>query len=363
MLRNRLNRTAAATLGLAIFASLGGCTMPRAVSSFSDVQHAGKVGEITLIPVNAATVPQTVELDSPGFPASFTEPASDSVDTLGPGDKIGVHIWESGTPTITSTNGGGSDLGEITVDDQGRIFVPYAGSFHASGMTLGQLRSAIRNKLRTVILNPQVDVRMVEHRSAFISVQGDAAKTGSVPLQHGLSRLGQVLAEVAPDQKAPEMLSVIVRRDGLSGHVRLSDIYADPKLDIPLHPGDSIILHELQQNVTVLGAAGVQGQVPITKRSFTLVDAIGAAHGLDPNMANPRAVFLMRANPDPKGAPLVYQFDMRKPETLAFAGRTVLRDGDAVMISSAPFAQIRLALIAFAQTLNGLRSAASIPVI
>jgi polysaccharide export outer membrane protein len=358
-----IRRAAAASALVAGLAFAGGCTMPRPVASFSDVQSAGKAGDIELIPVSAKSIPVAAQAAESGFPASFFSRPAVSFDALGPGDKIGIHIWESGTPTITSANGGGSDLGEMTVDEEGRISVPYAGTLHAAGMTLAELRNAIRERLRTVVLNPQVDVRMIEHRSALVSVQGDAAKTGSVPIEQGRTRLGQLLADVAPDQKSPEMLSVIVRRNGASGEVRLSDIYADPKLDIPLHPGDSVILHQLQQNVTVLGAAGVQGQVPITKRNFTLVDAIGAARGLDPNMANPRAVFLMRANPDPKGAPLVYQFDMRKPQALAFAGRTVLRDSDAVLISSAPFAQIRLALIAFAQSMSGLRSAATIPVL
>lgn len=344
-------------------ASLGACAMPQPVASLSDVQSAGKSGAINLVMVTPTTIPPAPEKASRSFPASFLSAPDTAFDTLGRGDRIAIHIWESGTPTITSSSGGGSDLGEMTVDQQGRIYVPYAGSVRAEGLTVAQLRSAIEGRLRTVVLNPQVDVRMVEHRSALVSIQGDAAKTGSVPLERGRTRLGQVLADIAPDQKNPEMLEVVVRRDGTSGAVRLSDIYADPKLDIALRPGDSIILRQVQENVTVLGAAGVQGQVPITKRGFTLVDALGQARGLDPNMANARAVFLLRANPDPNGAPLVYQFDMRKPQALAFAGRTILRDNDAVMISSAPFAQVRLALIAFAQSMTGLRSAASIPVL
>jgi polysaccharide biosynthesis/export protein len=116
----------------------------------------------------------------------------------------------------------------------------------------------------------------------------------------------------------------------------------------------------VDESVTVLGAAGVQGTVPMTKRNFTLLDAIGASRGLSPDAANPRAVFLMRMPDNPNAAPIVYHFDMRRPEEVSFAARTVLQDKDAVLISSAPFAQIRLVLASVAQSLVALRSATTI---
>jgi polysaccharide export outer membrane protein len=361
MQRRNRPRAAAILAAAAVQHAISGCTLPRPVGSFSEIAREGEPGQINLIPVTAATNPPATEPVALAFPASFSNAGEADVDTLGPGDRINIHIWESGTPTLTSSAGGGSDLGEITVDERGRVYVPYAGAVHAAGLTVPQLRRAIEDRLRTVVLNPQVDIRLIEHRSALVSVQGDAAKTGSFPIERGRTRLGQLLGEVAPSQKTPDMLEVIVRRDGQAGRVRLSDIYANPALDIPLRPGDSIILRDIVQNVTVLGAAGAQGQVPITKKDFTLVDALGAAKGLDPNIANPRAVFLLRPGADPNAVPTVYQFDMRKPQTIAYASRTRLRDGDAILISSAPFAQIRQVLIAFAQSMSAVRSAASLP--
>jgi len=166
-----------------------------------------------------------------------------------------------------------------------------------------------------------------------------------------------LLADVAPDQKNPEMLDVTVRRGGMVGRARLSDIYADPALDIPLRPGDSVILNQVVEHVTVLGAAGVQGQVQVPKRDFNVMEALGEARGLSEDVADPRAVFLMRAQADPAAPPIVYQFDMRRPETVVLARRFIVRDNDAILISSAPFAQTRKVLSAFAQSLTGLRSA------
>jgi polysaccharide export outer membrane protein len=342
-------------------AALGGCMMPRAVSSFGEVQKSSEQGQIVLIPISGQTLPPPPHALAATFPAAFTAAPETDYGQLGPGDRVEVHIWESGTPSLFGQTGGAANLGEMTVDESGKLYFPYVGAMRVSGMTVGQVRSAVANRLRTVIANPQVDIQPVERRSMLVSVQGDAAKTGSFPIARGRTRLGELLAEVAPSQKNPEILQVTLRRDGQSGTVRLSDVYANPALDVALKPGDSVILSEVVENVTILGAAGVQGQVRIPERDFTLVDALGQARGIDAQAADPRAVFVMRAQAEPAAPPLVYQFDMRRPQAIALANRFVLRDNDAVLISNSSWAQTRSVITAFAQSMATVRSVATIP--
>lgn len=351
---------AACMLGTAL--AVAGCGMPRAVSSVSEIERAGAAGQIQLIPLTSQTLPPPSHPLQAAFPADFTNAPVTQYGRLGPGDRVSVRVWESGSPTVFTSTGGGTDLGEMTVDEQGRLFFPYVGAVQVSGMTVAQVRDIVARRLRTVVLNPQVDIRPIEQRSMLVSVQGDATKTGSFPIARGRGHLGELLAEVAPNQKNPEMLNVTVRRDGEAGTVRLSDVYRNPALDIALKPGDSIVLNEVVENVTVLGAAGVQGQVRIPERDFSLVDALGQARGLNPEAADPRGVYVMRAPADVNGLPIVYLIDMRRPEAIALANRFVLQDDDAVLISSAPWAQTRQILSAFAQGLSSVRSAATIPV-
>ena len=338
-----------------------GCSgMPRAVSSYKEVEAASKQGAINLVPVTAETLP-AAPAQTTGFPNDFLSAREFAYERLGSGDRLGVRIWEGGTPTVF-TSESGSNASEVTVDEQGRVYLPYVGAMRVSGLTVAEVRDAVARRLRTVVARPQVDIRVLERRSTLVTIQGDAAKTGAYSIERGRTRLSSLLAEVAPDQKIPEMLNVVVRRGSEVGQVTLRELYKNPALDIALQPGDSIILTEAVENITVLGAAGVQGQVRIPDRNFTVMDALGQARGINPDAADPRAIFVMRAQAQPGQPPLVYQFDMRRPEVIALANRFVLRDEDALLISNASWAQTRQVIAAFSQGLASVRSAATIPV-
>jgi polysaccharide export outer membrane protein len=353
-----LGHFAAAAIMTVALASCAG--MPRSVASLSEVEEASKQGAITLIPVTAATLP-TPSADTVGFPRELIAGDEYAYERLGPGDRLTVRIWESGSATVFAGTGG-SNLGEMTIDEAGKLYLPYVGAVRAAGLTVSEIRESIIRRLRTVVLRPQVDVQIVERRSTLVTVQGDAAKTGNYPIERGRTRLSSLLAEVAPNQKNPETLNVAVRRNGLVGQVRLSDMYKDSALDIALRPGDSIILNEVVENITVLGAAGVQGQVRIPDRNFTVIDALGEARGLNPEAADPRGLFVLRSPAQAGAAPLVYQFDMRRPDAIALARQFILRDEDAVLISNASWVRTRQVISAFSQGMASVRSAATIPV-
>jgi polysaccharide export outer membrane protein len=337
-----------------VAAMTAGCVMPRAVASLGDVHAASDQRRITLVPVTTATIPQSLLVPA-SFPAEFLTAQPIDHELLGPGDVLKVQVWEGGVPTVFTTNSG--DLGEVTVDDQGRLYVPFAGLMPVTGRSISEVRADITRRLRTVVRNPQVDIRPVRLRSKLISVQGNAAKAGSYPIERGRTRLGELLGEAAPDLKNPEMLEVTVRRGSQSGSVRMADVLRNPALDIALQPGDAIVLNEVVENVTVLGAAGMQGQVRIAKRDYSVADVLGEARGINEEAADPRAIFLVRPQQD-NTAPTVYQFEMQRPETVALASRFVVHNKDAILISNAPFTQTRKALLTITQTLSTARSAA-----
>jgi len=339
-----------------MLSATAGCTLPRAQADFHEVRSAGEEGYIRLMPAEQAGVlPFAAPNDR--FAAELETRGWYDADRLGPGDRVQMYVYESGTPAVFQAQNG--NLGEATVDENGALFVPYAGAVRVGGMTLPQARQAVAGRLRTVVREPQVDLRLAEIRSRLVSVQGNAAKPGTYPIERGRLRLVELLGETAPDLEMPEMVDVTVRRGGQASTVRLSEVMRDPALDIELRPGDTIVIDQLDENITVLGAAGVQGLVPITQRDFSVLDAIADSRGLNDDLADPRAVYLIRPQAD-GSAPIVYQFDMRRPEIVALASRFPVLNNDAVLISNASYTKLRKVLEAFSMTLSPVRAAVEI---
>lgn len=333
-----------------------GCTIPRAQASYGEVRSAAEDGDIRLVRAeDAGIVPVARSADR--FPAELESRGWYDADRLGPGDRVQMFVYESGSPAVFQAQNG--NLGEATVDENGALFVPYAGAVRVGGMTLPQARQAVASSLRTVVREPQVDLRLAEIRSRLVSVQGNAAKPGTYPIERGRLRLVELLGETAPDLEMPEMVNVTLRRDGRAATVRLAEVMRDPALDVDLRPGDVIIIDQLDESITVLGAVGVQGKVSITQRDFSVLDALAASRGLNDDAADPRAVFLIRPQAD-GSAPIVYQFEMQRPEVVALASRFPVFDNDAVLISNASYTQLRKVLQAFSMSLSPVRSAVQI---
>ena len=106
----------------------------------------------------------------------------------------------------------------------------------------------------------------------------------------------------------------------------------------------------------MLGAAGNQGRVAISKRNCVL-DALADAKGLDDQTADPRSVFLFTpaqagVEGKPDRLPVVYQFDLTRPEQVALARDFSVREGQAIYISDAPFTQVQKVLSAFRVTMS-----------
>jgi polysaccharide export outer membrane protein len=327
---------------------LGGCTIPRGVFKTSGMVLESDAAPDAFVvePISASMISRFSQPVTASFSKELISAKDVRFDTLEVDDRVNISIWEpvAAPQTFSVGQGGKTDFGEIIVDDLGFVHVPYAGALKAAGRTVEQLQKDIVASLKRVVLNPQVQVRVVERGSKIVTVQGMSGKSGRYQLDSRVRRLSHVLALAAPDQKSPEMLQVAIRRDGMSEQVRLSDLYRDTSLDIALRPNDSIIVSEVSEHVNILGASGAQGQYRITSRSYSVLDAIAEAKGLEDERADPRAVFLFRQNSqlDPAGErPVIYQIDLSRPEVVFLARNLPARDKDVIYIGDASLTDLR----------------------
>lgn len=357
-----------AARGIAVAAILSGlllqgCALPRSGPMAHEVAAANASGQIELIPVTPEIALANREPSQASFPARFKAAKPVDYEQLAPGDGVRVGIWErDGLGVFPPGSTGFADLGELIVSKVGTISIPYVGAVPTAGRTTAEVRDIIIKRLRGLIVASDVSVAQTPTKGRFVTVQGDLTKPGVYPIIQGMLRLSALLGMAVPNQTDPEQTAVTVRREGEAATVRLSDVYRDPTQDIALQADDSVVVSAVDYHLVVLGAAGAQGRLKVTKRNYTILDALADSRGLSDVNASPRAVFLMRrAAPGDAAAagnrPVVYQFDFRRPGQMVLAGEFATRDGDAIYVSDAPFTQVEKVLSVFSSTLGTARSA------
>lgn len=350
-----------ATLALALALPLAACAVSRSGPSQREIERAGQERAIDLVEATAADAALSREGAPAGFPAEWRAQPAVVASAIGVGDVLNVVVFErDGLNLFPAGDSGGATLSGLTVDAAGTIQLPYVGQVHVAGLTLAQARTAIMGRMRRLALSLDLTVALAERHSMLVSVQGDVVKPGVVPLAADTARLSALLGAAGPTPTNLELASVTVRRGGQSATVRLSDLYEQPQDDIALRAGDVVIVRSAPAMVSVLGAAGLQGRVRITRRNYSVVDAVADARGLSDVAASPRAVYLMALGTPATaaaGVPRVVHFDFRNPAQIAVAAAWSVRDGDAILISNAPFTQSQKVLSAFSGVLGTARSA------
>jgi polysaccharide biosynthesis/export protein len=369
----RMPRRLIMVLAFALCGVLQGCVIPRSGPLLSEVQASRDRNDIELVSVTPALALASRATGSASFPADFVRALPIDYEKLAPGDGVDISLWGQDGVGVFSSGAGGTggmtDMGEMVIDEAGTIYVPQVGRVHAQGLTPAGLREAVERRLSRVTVGLDVNVRRTDRRGQTVTIEGDLSKPGVYPIGPGTQRLSGVLSQAAPNQTNPEQLAITVRRHGESASVRLSDIYRNSAEDIALRAGDSIVVHDVVENLTILGAAGAQSRVKLSKRNYTVLDALGDSRGLSDSLANPKAVFLLRIRPEVRPdvaasmmdtPPVIYQFDFTKPEQMVLAGKFSVQDGDAIYISDAPFTQVQKVLSAFSATLGTARSVSSL---
>ncbi|WAI83928.1 MULTISPECIES: polysaccharide biosynthesis/export family protein [Achromobacter] len=354
-----LRRNAAITLMVLAALSLTGCQLPRSGPMLSEMTGAHDDKDVIVMPASRELVQESRVPDVADFPVRYRDLTEAGFDRLVPGDGINVKVWERGGLGVFAADPSGvSDLGNQQIDRSGNVYFPIIGKFQAGGLTLAQLHDRVVQRLAKLVVGADVSVtRAAAERGQMVTVQGNLTKPGMYPITQTSQRLSSALAQAAPVQTNPEQLVISLRRDNQVASVRLSDIYRNQNNDILLRPGDVITAYDSREYLTVLGAAGTQGRVAISKRNYSVLDALADSRGLDDKLADPRSVFLFTpakagVEGKPDMLPVVYQFDLTRPEQVALAREFTVHEGQAIYISDAPFTQVQKVLSAFRVTMS-----------
>lgn len=353
--------------------ALGACGLPRSGPTKSEI-YAGSVlreGDAFVIDVTDRVNQVASSRSGPGFSAALRNAGRLGADTIRPGDTLALQIWENVDQGLLSSAGtNATALTEIQVDEQGFIFVPYAGRIRAAGNSPEAIRRIITNKLSEQTPDPQVQVARAAGEGATVTILGTGGAQGVVPIERSTRTLSSLLAKAGGIDSDGSAISVTLMRGNTRETVYFEDIVSDPSQDIALRDGDRIILEKDQRHFTAFGATGAQTEVPFNRANISLMEALAQIGGLNPSTADPTGLFVLRneseavteaiTGVDVTGAQrVVYVLNLTSPNGLFRARDFLVRGGDTIYVTEAPLVQFNKTVAAVTGSLGRLNAAQS----
>jgi polysaccharide biosynthesis/export protein len=285
--------------------------------------------------------------------------------TVGAGDLLEVSIWEAapatlfGSAPVTTASAiapsHSTTLPEQPIDDEGFIFVPFAGRIPAAGRTVQDIGADIGARLEKKANHPEVLVRMTKNFSSNATVVGEVNTSTRVPLVPGNERLLDALAAAAGVRQPVNKMTIQVTRNENVYSLPLETIIRDPKQNVRLQPGDVITALFQPYSFTALGATGKVDEINFETQGITLAQALARSGGLIDERSNARGVFIFRFEPkdalswphqpvatNPEGlVPSVFRIDLTDPRSFFLIQSFPIENKDILYVSNAPITEIQ----------------------
>lgn len=339
---------------LAALAVVSSCGLPQ-LGPDKDEIYSGSVleeGNAYIIEVNDRVTQATAYVPPLGFSRSFKNAAQIGSDTIGPGDLLGLTIWENVDDGLLAGEAQNATLLEsVQVDGEGFIFVPYAGRIKAAGNSPESIRRIITERLQDQTPDPQVEVRREAGDGATVSLSGAIGGQGVYPIERPTRTLSSMLSRAGGITIVPEIAQITVIRGNQTGRIWFNDLFKHPSYDIALRGGDRILVEEDTRTFTSMGATGTQARVKFEKQDMSALEALAQVGGLVSNSSDATGVFVFRNEHDSIANKVlarndlagdqrfVYLLDLTKPNGMFLARDFVIRDGDTIYVTEAPLTQ------------------------
>jgi polysaccharide export outer membrane protein len=339
-------------------------TLGQYVPADADNPPQGVVTPITpaLVQAQMRSRPRDV---SPEISSLFGKPKP---YTIGPSDIIGIVVYDH--PELLPSAGavisqsadptGISSAPGFIVDADGFVSFPYVGRVKVGGLTESDAADLIASRIKRVIKEPQVTVRISSFRSRRAYVDGEVRTPGTqiftdipMTLPEAINRAGGVTA-------AGDRSFVTVTRNNQTTVVnlmQLQDMGINPN-QILLESGDLVTVRSRDESkVFVMGEILRPSALPMRNGRLSLNEALGEAGGPNLTSANTSQIYVIRNTA--QGSPAVYHLNAGTPSALALAETFSLRPRDVVYIDPVPLVswnRIISLILPSAQALGTARS-------
>ncbi len=314
--------------------------------------------------------------DTP-FSVAFGSARKQSSSQIGVGDAVVVSIWEASDNGLFSsgTRQGGTQIPEQIVSEAGTISVPYAGVIKVTGKTPQGVKDEIEKALSRMAVEPQVLVNVVKNNSNTVTVTGEVASSGRIPLAPGGSRLIDVIATAGGPRVESHQLAVQITRGQRSEMLPMEQLISDPKENIYVQSNDVITLIRQPRSFTVFGASMANASVQFDESQLYLNQALAKVGGLNDDRANAKGIFIYRREPAsllrnflPSAQAMhsdgtvnvIYQVDLKDPSGFFILKSFKVKNGDLVYVANSSLAEIRKFSTLISTTVSPIVQGASV---
>jgi polysaccharide export outer membrane protein len=265
--------------------------------------------------------------------------------TIGPGDIVSVVVYDH--PELQPLGGTviqGSDPTGITgapgfiVDKDGMIFYPYARRVKIGGLTESEAAELIESRIRRVIKDPQVTVRIASFRSRRAYVEGEVRSPGTMVFTDLPMTLSEAINRAGGITPTGDRSYLTLTRNGQTSQidlVRLQELGINPSR-ILLQDGDMLMVRSRDDTkVYVMGEILRPSALPMRNGKLSLNEALAVSGGPNLGTANTGQIFVIR-NVAGQETPAIYHLNASNPAALALAETFDLRPSDVVYVDAVP---------------------------
>jgi len=350
-------------LVMLIVAGTGGCSLvpgtylgitDRSISETDkdyeyDMSGAGDITQradiFSITPTTIAKLAQARQVQDAAYMKTQADAASSLAEpsryqyVVGAQDTLRITIWNH--PELSNPVGTLNELSGRVVNADGTFFFPYAGKIQAAGKTVQQIRDDLAQKLSKFLVEPQVDVSVLNYRSQRAFVVGQVEKPGIVPITDVPLTVTDLIAQAGGLKQDADLRAASLMRAGSSKSIDLYSLYyrGDVSQNIQLKSGDVLTIPENRYNkIFVLGEVAKPQSVVMPRGRISLAEAISDSGGFNPLTANAGQLYVIRGGEGGK-KPQIWHLDASSPDALILADRFDLESRDIVYVDPAGVAR------------------------
>ena len=277
--------------------------------------------------------------------SSNKETLQNNLYILGPGDKL--YLYFNDLDNLS---------GDLTIFNDGNIYPPLIGPININGLTVNQALIKIKKEFSRELIEPQIQIRVIERRPLIVSIIGEVIRPGIYELSKDQLRVVDAIQKAGGITQSANIKSVMIKRKlpgkefeykNTSLNLKNLILKGDMSQNIYLFDGDIIEVKkasEMPEESLKLASANLNPQkievyilgevkkpgLTVLNPNAPLTSAILSAGGLNYVRSKKSNIELIRL--DRNGTIKRKKYKLNLSNNISNKNNPPLRDGDTLIV-------------------------------